>query len=45
MVRLYTENLNIGYGERLIVKDLSVEIPDKKSQRSSVQMDVGNRHF
>jgi len=30
MVRLYTENLNIGYGERLIVKDLSVEIPDKK---------------
>ncbi|MFS0889173.1 ABC transporter ATP-binding protein [Peribacillus frigoritolerans] len=30
MVRLYTESLNIGYGERLIVKDLSVEIPDKK---------------
>lgn len=30
MVRLYTESLKIGYGERLIVKDLSVEIPDKK---------------
>lgn len=30
MVRLYTNDLNIGYGERLIVKDLSVEIPDKK---------------
>ncbi|MGM7634875.1 ABC transporter ATP-binding protein [Bacillus sp. Hm123] len=30
MVRLYTTDLNIGYGERLIVKDLSVEIPDKK---------------
>ena len=30
MVRLYTDDLNIGYGERLIVKDLSVEIPDKK---------------
>lgn len=30
MARLYTNNLEIGYGERLIVKDLSVEIPDKK---------------
>ncbi|MBS4218529.1 ABC transporter ATP-binding protein [Bacillus sp. FJAT-49711] len=30
MVRLYTNGLNIGYGERLIVKNLSVEIPDKK---------------
>ncbi|WP_201716058.1 ABC transporter ATP-binding protein [Rossellomorea arthrocnemi] len=30
MVRLYTNDLNIGYGERLIVKDLSVVIPDKK---------------
>ncbi|ETP67097.1 ABC transporter ATP-binding protein [Planomicrobium chinense] len=30
MVRLLTEELNVGYGERLIVKDLSVEIPDKK---------------
>lgn len=30
MVRLYTDDLNIGYGERLIVKDLSVEIPDQK---------------
>lgn len=30
MVRLYTHNLNIGYGERLIVKELSVEIPDQK---------------
>ncbi|WP_226528087.1 ABC transporter ATP-binding protein [Metabacillus niabensis] len=30
MVRLYTNKLKIGYGERLIVKDLSVEIPDKK---------------
>ncbi|WP_226668863.1 ABC transporter ATP-binding protein [Metabacillus litoralis] len=30
MVRLYTNKLQIGYGEQLIVKDLSVEIPDKK---------------
>ncbi|MDQ0856529.1 ABC transporter ATP-binding protein [Bacillus sp. V2I10] len=30
MVRLLTESVNIGYGERLIVKDLSVRIPDKK---------------
>jgi iron complex transport system ATP-binding protein len=30
MVRLYTNDLSIGYGERLIVKNLSVEIPDKK---------------
>lgn len=30
MVRLYTEDLHIGYGERLIIRDLSIEIPDKK---------------
>jgi iron complex transport system ATP-binding protein len=30
VVRLYTNDLSIGYGERLIVKSLSVEIPDKK---------------
>jgi iron complex transport system ATP-binding protein len=30
MVRLYTDDLSIGYGERLIVKNLSVHIPDKK---------------
>ncbi len=30
MVRLHTNNLNICYGDLLIVKDLSVEIPDKK---------------
>ncbi|AIM16909.1 MULTISPECIES: ABC transporter ATP-binding protein [Neobacillus] len=30
MTRLYTESLNIGYGERHIVKNLSVKIPDKK---------------
>ncbi|MEW9053255.1 MAG: ABC transporter ATP-binding protein [Neobacillus sp.] len=30
MVRLYTENLNIGYEDQLIVKNLSVHIPDKK---------------
>lgn len=30
MVRLYTNDLSIGYGERLIVKNLSVDIPDKK---------------
>ncbi|WP_404429984.1 ABC transporter ATP-binding protein [Sutcliffiella horikoshii] len=30
MVRLYTKDLNIGYGERLIIKDLSIEIPDKQ---------------
>ncbi|MBB6672039.1 ABC transporter ATP-binding protein [Cohnella nanjingensis] len=30
MVRLYTEDLNIGYGDRSIVKDLSVVIPDRQ---------------
>ncbi len=30
MVRLYTEGINIGYGEHLVVKDLSVKIPNKK---------------
>ncbi|HEY4390694.1 MAG TPA: ABC transporter ATP-binding protein [Paenibacillus sp.] len=30
MVRLYTSELSIGYGERSIVKNLSVSIPDKK---------------
>ncbi|KMY52088.1 ABC transporter ATP-binding protein [Peribacillus loiseleuriae] len=30
MARLYTDDLNIGYGERLIVKNLNIEIPDKK---------------
>ncbi|MGN7359038.1 ABC transporter ATP-binding protein [Paenibacillus sp. SAF-054] len=30
MVRLYTTELNIGYGERSIVKNLSVNIPDKQ---------------
>jgi iron complex transport system ATP-binding protein len=30
MVRLYTENLSVAYGERTIVKNLSVHIPDKK---------------
>jgi iron complex transport system ATP-binding protein len=30
MVRLSTDELSIGYGERLIVKSLSVEIPDKR---------------
>lgn len=30
VARLYTDDLNIGYGERLIVKDLNIEIPDKK---------------
>jgi iron complex transport system ATP-binding protein len=29
-VRLFTNDLSIGYGERLIVKNLSVAIPDKK---------------
>ncbi|MFJ8236417.1 ABC transporter ATP-binding protein [Ureibacillus sp. NPDC094379] len=30
MVRLYTKDLNVGYEEQLIVKDLSVSIPDQK---------------
>jgi iron complex transport system ATP-binding protein len=30
MAHLYTDNLNIGYGEHLIVKDLNIEIPTKK---------------
>ncbi|MFC3884948.1 ABC transporter ATP-binding protein [Bacillus songklensis] len=30
MVRLCTQDLNIGYEERLIIKNLSIKIPDKK---------------
>lgn len=30
MAHLYTEGINIGYGEGLIVKNLSVEIPNRK---------------
>lgn len=30
MTRLYTENVNVGYGEKTIVKDLDVEIPDQQ---------------
>ncbi|MBM6617193.1 ABC transporter ATP-binding protein [Bacillus suaedaesalsae] len=30
MVRLITEDLNISYGDRLIVKNLTIEIPEKK---------------
>lgn len=30
MVRLKTNELSVGYGERLIVKELNVEIPDHK---------------
>ncbi|MEH6991692.1 ABC transporter ATP-binding protein [Neobacillus drentensis] len=30
MVRLSTDELSIGYGEALIVKNLSIEVPDKK---------------
>lgn len=30
MVRLHTDHLHIGYGDHQIVKDLSIEIPDKK---------------
>ncbi len=30
MVRLYTEDLTVGYEDKLIVKDLNIEIPDKK---------------
>ncbi|MFZ5353015.1 MAG: ABC transporter ATP-binding protein [Bacillota bacterium] len=30
MVRLYTDSISIGYGERLVVKDLSVEIMSRK---------------
>ncbi|MFD1738909.1 ABC transporter ATP-binding protein [Bacillus salitolerans] len=30
MVRLYTNDLQVSYGERLIVKDLSIHIPDQK---------------
>lgn len=30
MVRLYTDELTIGYGDRLIVKELNIKIPDKK---------------
>jgi iron complex transport system ATP-binding protein len=30
MVRLFTEDLHIGYGDRLIIKNLNITIPDKK---------------
>jgi iron complex transport system ATP-binding protein len=30
MVRLYTDQLSVAYGERTIVKNLSIHIPDKK---------------
>ena len=30
MVRLFAEHLDISYGDRAIVKDLSLSIPDKK---------------
>ncbi|MGY3715714.1 ABC transporter ATP-binding protein [Sutcliffiella cohnii] len=30
MIRIFTDELTIGYGEQLIVKDLTIEIPDKK---------------
>lgn len=30
MVRLYTNELTIGYADRLIVKDLNIKIPDKQ---------------
>ncbi|CAM3914451.1 ABC transporter ATP-binding protein [Mesobacillus zeae] len=30
MVRLYTEHLQVGYGGQAIVKDMTLEIPDKK---------------
>lgn len=30
MVRLYTENLQVSYDDHLIVKGLSIQIPDKK---------------
>lgn len=30
MVRLYTDQLKVGYGEQTIVNDLTVEIPDKQ---------------
>lgn len=30
MIRLYTDSLNVSYDERPIIKNLNVEIPDKK---------------
>jgi iron complex transport system ATP-binding protein len=30
MVQIYTENLHIGYGERTIVEDLTVQIPENR---------------
>ena len=30
MIRLYTDDLNVNYDDRLIIKNLNVEIPDKK---------------
>ncbi|MCP8970973.1 ABC transporter ATP-binding protein [Ectobacillus ponti] len=30
MVRLHTSDLNIGYGERTIVENLNVQVPDRK---------------
>ncbi len=30
MARLYTDHLHVGYGDHLIIKDLTTSIPDKK---------------
>ncbi|MGG0657193.1 ABC transporter ATP-binding protein [Rummeliibacillus pycnus] len=30
MVRLHTDDLSVGYGEKLILQNLNIEIPDKK---------------
>ncbi|WP_077623239.1 ABC transporter ATP-binding protein [Sediminibacillus massiliensis] len=30
MVRLYTEDLTVGYGEKSIIKEMTLEIPDNK---------------
>lgn len=30
MTRLHTRNVNVGYGDKKVVKNLQVEIPDKQ---------------
>ena len=30
MVRLHTDDLSVGYGEKLILQNLNIEIPDQK---------------
>lgn len=40
-----TQSLSLGYGDKLIINDMNIEIPKGRSPYSSVLMDVENQHF